>query len=326
MSASMDQMEIGNALPTSRPGERQLDAPDTLEAGALLCDRLGIRISPYDEPKRFVQALVQADPRYKGGKDLVRWQLEADQSAWAKDDKEMIMRTADLMRITAPETPFPVGANYDAVIVLGGARQSNLDRTRYAVKNSRERDVTAKQVIVAGSTRLLHEQEKLDVASYAPGAVDEFDLCARAAAIVAREEPEEKPLTIFRVLDKTSGTPAVLEKVIHELKANGSVRTAPTSIDVISKVLFMLIEAKGININYDPSIAAATTQIYQPSTQLDLARVAKEFGIHKTFVAGHPSDPEAIRKRTTATYLSEVLRTLRAATLSIHHRRQFGDE
>ncbi len=60
-------------------------------------------------------------------------------------------------------------------------------------------------------------------------------------------------------------------------------------------------------------VAAVTTQIYQASTERDLDRVAKQFGVTETFTAGNPSDPNVVAKRTPATYLSEVLRTLRAA-------------
>jgi len=63
-------------------------------------------------------------------------------------------------------------------------------------------------------------------------------------------------------------------------------------------------------------VAAVTTQIYQAATSLDIARVGKKYGL-ETMAAGNPSDPKVVEARTPATYLSEVLRTLRAATLAL---------
>ncbi len=99
------------------------------------------------------------------------------------------------------------------------------------------------------------------------------------------------------VEDKRAGTPAVIEGVLATLQANGSL-------------------PEGANI------AAVTTQVYQASTERDLARVAKQFGITETFTAGNPSDPNVVAKRTPATYLSEVLRTLRAAVNDIEATQQ----
>ena len=65
-----------------------------------------------------------------------------------------------------------------------------------------------------------------------------------------------------------------------------------------------------------------TTQIYQESTALDLARVAKAFGAEYTLAAGNPSDPELVAKRTPATYLTEIIRTLKAAMLALEAEKE----
>ena len=71
-------------------------------------------------------------------------------------------------------------------------------------------------------------------------------------------------------------------------------------------------------------MAAVTTQIYQAATELDLARVALQFGITETFAAGNPSDPKAVEARTVATYQSEILRTLRAITHAMQAEKEIA--
>jgi hypothetical protein len=268
----------------SQPSPEQL-----LQAGSEFLQHFGVEVSPTEQPEQFLEAMAQLDPRYQGGRELVRWQLEADQTEWDEDTKGVIMRAAESMRMLEPETPLQ--GQFDVVIALGGARQANLDRTRYAVEAAKEGKAEIKQLIVAGSSRELNEAEQENTTNYALGAKTEFDLCAGAAAAVAKENPG-LVASVMYVEDKRAGTPAVIESVLSTLQANGSL-------------------PEGANV------AAITTQIYQASTELDLSRVAKKFGVAETFTAGNPSDPNVVAKRTPATYLSEVLRTLKAAANAV---------
>lgn len=269
--------------------ETQPTGEQLLQVGSEFLQHFGVEANPVENPEGFRAALQQLDPRYQGGRDLVRWQLEADQTEWDDTTKDVIMRSAEGMRMLEAETPLL--GNFDAVIVLGGARQSNLDRTRYAVDAIKDGNANAKQLIVAGSSRELSEAEQEDTANYAPGAKTEFDLCLGAAATVAKENPG-LVASVMYVEDQKAGTPAVIEKVLSSLRDNGSLPEGA-------------------------SVASVTTQIYQASTERDLDRVATQFGVAETYTAGNPSDPNVVSKRTPATYLSEVLRTLRAAVNDI---------
>jgi hypothetical protein len=268
------------------PQETQLSPEQLLQAGSEFLQHFAVEVSPTEQPEQFLEAMAQLDPRYQGGRELVRWQLEADQTEWDEETQGVIMRAAESMRMLEPETPLQ--GEYDVVIALGGARQANLDRTRYAVEAAKEGKAEIKQLIVAGSSRELNEAEQENAANYAPGAKTEFDLCVGAAATVAKENPG-LVASVMYVEDKRAGTPAVIEKVLASLQASGSLKEGA-------------------------KVAAITTQIYQASTEIDLDRVAKQFGVAETFTAGNPSDPNVVAKRTPATYLSEVLRTLKAAT------------
>jgi len=268
-----------------RQPESQLTPEQVFQVGAEFLQHFGVEANPVEDPEAFTAALAQLDPRYQGGRELVRWQLEADQTAWPEDTKQVIMGAAEGMRMLVPETP--LAGSYDVVIALGGARQSNLDRTRYAADAVKEGKATISHLVVAGSKRKLNDQEQENVTNYAPGATTEADLVSGAASTVSSENPDVTP-EVHVVESERAGTPDVVESVLEDMKSKGV-------LTVGSKV------------------AAITTQIYQASTELDLARVAKKYGISETFTAGNPSDPNVVAKRTPATYLSEVLRTLRAA-------------
>ena len=278
-----------------RPQETQPTPEQLLQAGSELLQHFAVEVSPTEQPEQFLEAMAQLDPRYQGGRELVRFELEADQTEWDEETKAVIMRTAESMRMLEAETPLT--GNFDAVIVLGGARQSSLDRTRYAVEAAKDGAANIKQLIVAGSSRELNEAEQKATENYAAGATTEFELCVGAAKTAAQEN-HGLVASVMYVEDRKAGTPAVIEKVLATLQANGSLREGAR-------------------------IAAVTTQIYQASTELDLDRVAKQFGVAETFTAGNPSDPNVAANRTPATYLSEVLRTLKAATNAAQAEKEY---
>jgi hypothetical protein len=268
--------------------ETQLSSQEVLQAGAEFLEHFGVQTNPAEQPEQFLEAMAQLDPRYQGGRELVRFELEADQTDWPEETKQIIMRAAESMRMLDTETPL-IG-DYKVVIALGGARQSNLDRTRYAAVAAESEQATFGELVVAGSIRKLNDAEKENVKNYAPEAETEADLCAAAASTVGAEHFGLK-ITHYAVFEERAGTPRIIESLLENMITRGE-------------------------ITENAKIAAVTTQIYQASTELDLARVAKQFGITETFTAGNPSDPKVIEARTPATYLSEVLRTLKAAALA----------
>lgn len=284
-----EQLQSQEAQPT------QLTPEQILRAGSEFLQHFGVEVSSIEQrPEQFLEAMAQLDPRYQGGRKLVRWQLEADQTEWDEETQGVIMRAAERMGMLEAETPLQ--GEFDVVIVLGGARQANLDRARYPVEATKEGEAEFPHLVVAGSSRKLNEAEQENVSNYAPGAQTEFDLCVGAASTVAKENPG-LVVSVLYVEEERAGTPVVIEKVLATMKANGSLKDGAR-------------------------VAAVTTQIYQASTELDLDRVAKQFGVVETFTAGNPSDPNVVAKRTPATYLSEVLRTLKAATHTIQAEKE----
>ena len=273
--------------------EAQLSAQETLQVGAEFLQHFEVAADPVAEHETFMSAMAQLDPRYQGGRDLVRYELENDQTAWPEDTKTVIMGAAEGMHMLKPETP--VVGQFDYVIALGGARQANLDRARYAVQAATNGMASFNNLIVAGSTRKLQSAEQENAANYAPGAQTEADLCAGAAKAV-QAEAINVPVSSFEVEGEKASTPVIIETVLAALRNNGELR-------------------EGMRIG------VVTTQIYQQSTALDAARIGKQFGVD-TFTAGNPSDPAVVAKRTPATYQSEVLRTLKAAATAIVAKQQ----
>lgn len=279
--------------------ETQLSSQEILRASSELLQHFGVEVSPTEQPEEFLRALHQLNPRFQGERDLARFELEQDQTSWPEDTKDLIMRTAESMRMLEVETPL-VG-DFDVVIPLGAARMANYDRIKYAADALTGGKATAKHLVVGAATRPPTNDSELEIwHTYARQAENEAEACEGAAEVVAQETGIKAEVVSFefeRPDGTKAGTPDVVRAVLEKLQSLGE-------------------------LSENSRIAAVTTQIYQASTELDLARVAKEFGITNTFTAGNPSDPKIIEARTPATYLSEVIRTLRAATLALQAEKQ----
>lgn len=74
----------------------------------------------------------------------------------------------------------PEGTDFDYILVIGGARYTNLLRARYAREMATGRRVG--HVVLAAASRRLLDSEQDAVDAYAPGARSEFELQVAAAA------------------------------------------------------------------------------------------------------------------------------------------------
>ena len=281
-----------------------LSAEQIFIAARPLVDHFGIVVDPQTGGEAYAAALAQLNPRFVGDRHLVRWKLEADQTRWPEETTAVIKEAAEAMNMLKPETPLQ--GRFDLVLVLGGSRQAPADRARYAAQclfNSAD----FSKVVVLGSRRLLDATEQANVANYAPNAQTEADLAE--ATIEVLEQEDNRLANVHGINPKL---PYVYSHIVEKERANNP--------DVIGSLLAE-ITAYGTPLEYElPKnfrLGAVTTQIYQSAVHLDLTRVAKGYGINEVFTAGNPSDPNVIAKRTTATYLGEILRTLRAASYAL---------
>ena len=265
-------------------GEQVLRKP----ASRIFLRALGIEIDPFEHLDRFMDACEQANPRYQGGRDLVRFVLEKDCAEWPDEVVDATMNLAGSLGMLHGETPLT--GKWDIIIALGGARRSPLHRACYAAQAIREYRASATTLVIAGSTRLLSEAEKAQVQDFAPNAQTEYDLCAGAAKYIEDHHMNLVDIATVCKDDSRSGNDGVIDQTIADLK--------PAFGDM------------------PLSVAAVTTRIYTAGLELDMARAAKRHGWCGYAAAGHASDPEMIFNRSLSTYLSECLTTLRKAAVT----------
>lgn len=256
-----------------------MTADQVLDATQAYREHFGLTIDPRTNPVEFDQAIDEANPRFRGERkhiDVVRFQLENDVTDYTTADKKQIMRTAGALDMLAPETPLL--GEYDVIAGLGAARMAPYDRLKYAAKAIRAGQA-AGQLIAAGSTRKLAPGEAA-AATYAPEtAITEEDLLKAAAMMIGEEDNLDVQVII---IDN--------ERAHNSLILDGIANSIP-------------------NIR---RLAGVTTQIYQVRTSLDFERQGEIRGI-RTAVAGNPSDPMVVAKRTPATYQSEIAGAQKAA-------------
>lgn len=250
---------------------------------------LGITANPIEQFDLFLRECKRANPRYEGEKDRVRFQLEKDSRLWSEEARDAIFNLAGYLNMLRGETPL-TGA-FDYIITMGGARRAPLDRACFAAQAILDSRASAsKGIVIAGSTRLLADDEKPLIQDYAPGAETEHDLCVGACERILKRHPELKIFTV-RHDNPRSGN----DGVINEFMNNHNQRFS----------------------NNEPlRIAGVTTRIYTVGLHLDLARAANRYGWRDFFAAGHSSSPEMVFNRQDSTYLSECFTTLRKAAIA----------
>ncbi|MCX6812510.1 MAG: hypothetical protein NTW79_02715 [Candidatus Berkelbacteria bacterium] len=260
----------------------------------LFLEKLGIEADPFRELDEFKAACEQANPRYKGGRDLVRFQLEADETTWPSGVRQATMNLANKLGMTHGETPL-IG-EWDLIIALGGARRSPLHRACYATQSIIESRASG-MLVIAGSTRKLYDPEHPEIMSpeqkqvqdFAPNAMTEYDLCVGTQSTIEKKYECWPGISITTICEENprSGNDGVIDKVMSDLGNDQPLR-----------------------------VAAVTTRIYVISLELDMARAAKRHGWRNFAAAGHASDPEMVFNRTISTYLSECLTTCRKAAIA----------
>lgn len=244
-----------------------------------------ISSNPFSELDQFKLDCQKAHPRYKDGEDRVRFQLESDESLWPEEVIDATLNLAGFLNMCRGETPLT--GKYDLVIALGGARRSPLHRACYAAQAVEDQRAETKCIVIAGSTRLLQESEKPIVQDFAPGALNEYDLCNGAAKKLLGRYPGFNVQTVCKD-DPRSGNIGVIDEVMLWHTSN-----FPNSGPI--------------------SVAGVTTRIYTVGLHLDLARAAKRYGWSNFLAAGHSTDPETVFNRTLTSYLAECLTTLSKA-------------
>jgi hypothetical protein len=276
------------------PSPEQLRDPAyAFEVGASFADSVGLGdLNPLESPQAYAEAMHRINPRTAKG--LVRYQLEEDTQQYPVETEAMIMETVENLGILQPEYPFPDEADYEAVLVCGGARNAIPDRGRYAVEGYKS-GMNTRSILVAGAVyRHLKDDEKAAVAEWAPQAETERDLADYTREILVNENRD-----LFNGLSR------------RVLKSMGIYAAEADQRDVITEVI---LGEEGLG-GVPDKLAVVTTALYVPFKTHDSLSVAKRYDV-TVYLVGVPSRPEIVASRTPKTYISEIARTLKAAA---HH-------
>jgi hypothetical protein len=115
---------------------------------------------------------LQQEAKEKNTNENARWLL--NDSHITPDQKELIekaSRILGLVGVSEPSKHF-----YDYILALGGARLSCLLRPQFAAELIKEKKVDTKGIIMLASSRPVSNSERDATDTYAPGALDEYDL------------------------------------------------------------------------------------------------------------------------------------------------------
>jgi hypothetical protein len=267
----MTGLEAGRQMP-------HITATEVLDRTGLYLTHFELAVDPAEDPAQFVAAVDELNPRFKGERTLVRFELEKDTTEFPAATKGIILETAVALEMLKHETPL-VG-EFDVIAALGAARRAPYDRIKYAVQAVKSEAASGRVVAVANTRDLVPGEAEAAAAFIPAGAETEADLVRGAAAKVSEEEDVEIPVIV------TDHPKADTETTVSTMMEQfGQDRLA--------------------------RVGAVTTQIYWAKTELDMARFGRRYGTD-TAVAGNPSEPAIVGNRTMATYHSEILSTLYA--------------
>jgi hypothetical protein len=214
----------------------------------------------------------------------------------------------------------PKRSQVDFLLILGGARLSNLLRPRYASKLIAANLVKPVHIVLLGGSRAVMDGERDATDTYAPGAATEFDLLTTAAAAEFGFDPEareeqahrdpQNPNASWRVwkVPATETAAGVAVIAVEAPSPEPDVRRANTAD---SYAFF----AERFRLRPGAAGLLVTSQIYVPYQHLEGVRsLALPFQLELE-TAGFPADWEAELQgmQGPVNYLQETRSTIQAA-------------
>lgn len=269
--------------------EQLHDPTFAFEAGELFAQRYGVTFSPEAAPGAYAEAMFVLNPRTAS--DALRFELEGRKIIWPAADEELVHTTSDKLGIKEPEYSFPQGAEYDAVLVAGGARNAVPDRAEFVAQALLSGHIRTNRVLVPGDGRLISDKERETTDTWAPGLRDAYGMAEAAVDKLRNDHPE---------LFSEGGI---------DLRAIHMQTERPDTRAVIHETLLRE------GIRRGGRLALATTALYVPFKVHMGQATARPLGV-EVDVAGVGSRQAVVEARTTDTYFSEVTQTLMSAA---HH-------
>lgn len=258
---------------------------------------------------------VPADDELHQGQGAARWLTEA--TGLTKEAEDRILQNAKHLGLVHEIEPSQ--SSYDCIIVLGGARLSCKLRPLRAAEVMRA-GVTASTVALLGAARPVPSSERNATDTYAPNAVDEFDLIVAGGQQVLgfdaktfEEEryvhPSNSNLSWIIRRFKTCFEGRSLLVVAVSAPSSDPDRRRANSADTL---MFFLDRE---NVSRNGRLLLITSQIYVPYVQLEALRTVALS--RKLFVEtiGFPGDrmPELQGLCNANHYLQEIRSAIQAA-------------
>lgn len=212
----------------------------------------------------------------------------------------------------------PIKKSYDYVLVLGGARLSCLLRPRLAAKIISNFSLPPKSVILLASSRPVAITERDATDTYAPNAINEFDLINTGAEISFKlikdysEERSDDPININKSWvirkynQKTLNTTTIIS-----ISAPSS---EPEKRRANSADTYEFLFSK-LDVPFGSSLLLVTSQIYVPYQQLEAIRtIALKYNVVIETV-GFPTTwgGKLQGMNSPSNYLQEIRSTIQSA-------------
>lgn len=242
---------------------------------------------------------------------LERWSIISD----GITDKQARIVLDSIKDLGLTGVKYPMHKTYDYIVALGGARLSCLLRPKYANHIIKNIPLEPKSVVMLSGLRLISDIERETTDTYAPGAVSEFDLINRGAALAFgvndyQEDRYDDPTNInsswiIRTYKK--------EKLGFPLLSIAAPSREPDKRRANSVDTYRFF-AQRCNLKPGDRILFITNQIYVPYQQLEAIRIlAIPYGVIAETI-GIPNEwtGPGLATRDAGKYLQEIRSTIQA--------------
>jgi hypothetical protein len=226
-----------------------------------------------------------------------------------------------MRRLGLVDTRPPRHDSFDWMVVIGGARLSNLLRTRHAAELVTKAGIRAEHVVLSAAARLVMDSERDASDLYAAGAASEFDqMCSAASSVLGLNHAGggEKKSSAHHADYKANWKVWTFERDRSILEAPVTLLEAPSpdpgrrranSADTLR------FFASSLDVAAGARCLLVTSQIYVPYQYLEAVRaLAIPYGLELEIVGFPPHWQRHIQGlQTTANYLQELRSTIQAA-------------
>ena len=200
----------------------------------------------------------------------------------------------------------PSDKNYDAILVLGGARMSCLFRMRYAKKLCDSYGIRAKEIVGLTGMRLISDSERSATDTYAVEAETEFDLmCEAAKNVFGLKVEESREGELLDSLNCSWAIARYKNRIPITIVAAPSLEPEKRRANTADTFQFWREQRKAEEEN---SALLVTSQIYVPYQQLEAVRILGIPYGYNLETVGFPKEWSAGMQglQTAVNYLQEI--------------------